>query len=51
MIVSENQKPTEVVYSDRRGTHQDFLKWSFPQRYADSYVEALDHFFDVIQGK
>ena len=50
MIVSENQRPTDVFFSDRHGTHQDFLKWSFPQRYAESYIEALDQFFNVVEG-
>ncbi len=51
MIVSENQRPTDLQLYDRNGTHQDLLKWSFPQRYADSYVEALNHFFDVLEGE
>ena len=27
------------------------MKYSFPQRYAESYVEALVHFVDAVEGK
>ena len=27
------------------------MKYSFPQRYADSYVEALVHFVDAVEGR
>ncbi len=50
MLVSENQRPTDLHFYDDKGSHQDMLKWSFPQRYAESYEEALNHFFDVIEG-
>ena len=27
------------------------MKFSFPQRYAESYVDALVHFADAVEGK
>ena len=27
------------------------MKFSFPQRYAESYVEALVHFVDALEGR
>ena len=27
------------------------MKYSFPQRYAESYVNALIHFADAVQGR
>jgi len=50
MLVSENQRPTELVSLTAAGTSLDILKHSFPQRYADSYVGAMEHFFNVVQG-
>ena len=51
MLVSENQRPTELTSHLKTGTSQDCIKYSFPQRYADSYVIAMDHFLDVVEGK
>jgi len=50
MLVSENQRQTELTSLTATGTSRDVIKHSFPQRYADSYVGAMDHFFDVVQG-
>jgi len=50
MLISENQKPTSVTHYDSSGCHDDILKWSFPQRYAESYVNVLEHFLDVLEG-
>jgi len=51
MLVSENQRPTELTSLTGQGTSQDVIKYSFPQRYAESYVAAIEHFLDVVQGK
>lgn len=51
MLISENQKPTELTSHLKEGTAQDCIKFSFPQRYADSYVFAMQHFLDVVEGK
>lgn len=51
MLVSENQRPTELTSLTGQGTSQDVIKYSFPQRYAESYVAAMEHFLDVVQGK
>jgi len=50
MLVSENQRQTSLTSLTSSGTSCDVIKYSFPQRYAESYVAALDHFFDVVQG-
>jgi len=50
MLVSENQRPTELMSLTAAGTSRDFIKYSFPQRYAESYVDAMGHFFNVVQG-
>lgn len=51
MLVSENQRPTELTAYSKDGTVQDSLKFSFPQRYAEGYVSAMEHFLDVVEGK
>jgi len=50
MLVSENERPTELVSLTAAGTSHDVIKYSFPQRYAESYVGCMEHFFDVVQG-
>merc|ERR1719277_241077 len=50
MLVSENQRPTEVVVHTVDGARAQPIKHSFPQRYNDSYRLAMDHFINVIQG-
>jgi len=50
MLVSENQRPTELTSLTAAGTGRDVIKYSFPQRYAESYVGTMEHFFDVVQG-
>ena len=50
MLVSENQRPTELMSLTAAGTSCDVIKYSFPQRYAESYVSAMEHFLDVVQG-
>ena len=51
MILSENQRPTEVTSLTGKGTHRDVIKYSFPQRYAESYVNAMEHFLNVVEGE
>jgi hypothetical protein len=51
MLLSENQRPTELQHLNRDGCQSLPLKYSFPQRYADSYIAALEHFADVVEGK
>jgi len=51
MLISENQRPTELTSHLKTGTSQDRIKFSFPQRYADSYVLAMKHFLNVVQGR
>ena len=50
MVISENQRSSGVEVLDQKGTHTDVLYHSFPERYADSYVNALQHFIDVLEG-
>jgi len=50
MLVSENQRPTELTSLTAAGTSRDVIKYSFPQRYAESYVGAMHHFLNVVQG-
>ncbi|XP_074643366.1 putative oxidoreductase YrbE [Tubulanus polymorphus] len=51
MFISENQRPFEISVSNKQGMSYEPIKYSFPQRYKDSYEAALKNFFDVIQGK
>jgi len=51
MLVSENRRPTELTSLTSGGTSLDVIYHSFPQRYADSYVNAMEHFLNVLQGK
>ena len=48
--MSENQRPTELTSLTAAGTSRDVIKHSFPERYAESYVCTMEHFFDVVQG-
>ena len=50
MLVSENQRPTELTSYSAQGSSHDTLKHSFPERYFDSYVNALNTFLDVLEG-
>jgi hypothetical protein len=51
MLISENQRPTEVLHHDQNGCTMESIKYSFPQRYDESYKGALEHFYDLIKGK
>ena len=51
MLMSENQVPNGIVGYKKQGIYSSAYKHSFPQRYAESYVGAINHFFDVLQGK
>ena len=51
MLVQHNYKPTNVEFSGQNGSSTGRIYHSFPDRYAESYIKALDHFIDVIQGK
>jgi len=50
MLVSENQRQTSLTSLTSSGTVCDVIKDSFCERYAESYVAAMQHFFDVVQG-
>ncbi len=50
MIQNENQYPNAVKASTKTGCHDDILKFSFPQRYAEAYINVMEHFLDVLQG-
>ncbi|ELT98452.1 hypothetical protein CAPTEDRAFT_159099 [Capitella teleta] len=51
MLISENQRPNELQHHSVTGCQSLPMKYSFPQRYAESYIAALDHFVDIIEGK
>jgi myo-inositol 2-dehydrogenase/D-chiro-inositol 1-dehydrogenase len=51
MMISDNPKPTAVQLHSSEGEKLDKCYYSFPQRYAESYKGALNHFIDVLQGK
>ena len=48
--MSENQRPTELTSLTASGTSRDVIKYSFPQRYAESYVGIMECFLDVVEG-
>ena len=50
MLVSENQRPTEMQVFKKDGATCEPLKYSFPERYYDSYINALNEFVDVMEG-
>lgn len=50
MMMSENQRPTELTAYSKNGSSQGKLEHSFPERYAASYVNALNTFLDVLEG-
>lgn len=49
MLVSENQAKTSLVNYGAKDVTHDLIKYSFPQRYAESYVNAMDHFLDALK--
>jgi len=51
MLVSENRRETELTSLTSGGTSRDVIMYSFPQRYAESYVNAMEHFLNVVEGK
>ena len=51
MLQSQNAPASSVCFSDNKGVQDDVYMFSFPQRFAESYVNELDHFFDVIEGR
>lgn len=51
MLTLQNRTPTSVEYAGANGTAGDRIYDSFAERFAESYVKALDHFIDVVQGK
>jgi len=50
MLVSGNQRPTELTSFTATGSSCDVIKQSYAERYADSYVAAMRHFLNVVQG-
>ncbi len=51
MLVQHNYKPSTVEFSGQDGSSTGRIHHSFPDRYAESYIKALDHFIDLVQGK
>ncbi|EDO37815.1 predicted protein [Nematostella vectensis] len=51
MLRCENMRPTAVQLSSGDGTLQERNLFSFPQRYAESYFNQLNHFIDVVKGQ
>lgn len=51
MLVQHNYKPSNVEFSGPKGSSTGRIHHSFPDRYAESYIRALEHFIDVIEGK
>lgn len=51
MIISDNPRPTAVQVHGSGGVNLNKCHHSFPERYAESYKGALNHFIDAIQGK
>ena len=47
----ENQCDTSVVKYGGKDNSTDPFQYSFPQRYKDSYIQALEHFLNVLEGK
>jgi myo-inositol 2-dehydrogenase/D-chiro-inositol 1-dehydrogenase len=51
MLTQQNYRPTNVEFSGHDGKTTGRIYDSFADRFAESYVKALDHFVDVVQGK
>ncbi|CAB3978247.1 trans-1,2-dihydrobenzene-1,2-diol dehydrogenase-like [Paramuricea clavata] len=51
MLTEQNYRATNVTFSGQDGATTGRIYDSFADRYAESYVKALDHFVDVVQGK
>ena len=48
--MSENQYPTSLVVHDGAGTNLGLIQTFFQERYAQSYIGAMEHFLEVYQG-
>lgn len=51
MMISDNPKPSAIRVYGGGGENLDKCHYSFPQRYAESYKNALNHFLDAIKCK
>ena len=51
MLMQHNNKATNVEFSGKDGAMARRIYDSFAQRFAESYVKALDYFVDGVQGK
>ena len=51
MLVNENQVPMNLKSFKKGGSQEEQMQHSFPQRYAESYWQALEHFLNVIDGR
>lgn len=51
MLVQHNYKPSNVEFSGVNGASTGRIHHSFPERYKESYINALEHFLDVYEGK
>ncbi|XP_031567538.1 uncharacterized protein LOC116302393 [Actinia tenebrosa] len=51
MMISDNPKPSAIRVYSQEGENLDKCHYSFPQRYAESYKNSLNHFLNVIEGK
>ena len=50
MLMSGNQRPTELTSFTATGSTCDVIKPSYAERYADSYAAAMQHFLSVVLG-
>ena len=51
MITSDNSPALNSHLFKRSGISQPPLKYSFPQRYADSFASEMSHFINVVKKK
>jgi len=51
MVASDNQRPREVTISNTNGQTHIPYKYSFPERYKESYIAAVNSFFNILKGK
>ena len=51
MLTSENQAPDGIVKHTQAGITSSAYKFSFGERYGESYIASLRHFLNVMQGK
>ena len=51
LVRNENMQDTGLEVGNKAGILKDPYQYSFPERYRESYANALQHFAEVLNGR